>query len=380
MKPIKFVLFLSAYLFLSMFQNSSAQIVNTRPSELPDSLKQDPEWVIFTSDFNGLKSFTYQRITQQYLTNENQYYLDTKIDTSYLIFKEDSLRANTFHAQYYADPQGNKPFLKGSKMERLPLHIELDNQGKVKQLVNWKMYRDEFMVGLSAQVKSNLINSTLFNEKKEELNNEEVIRSMVMEDLLYLFGFYGDTLNMNAEYLRVKRMTSPFSNENLEVLGNLKLEYPFGSKNTIKLSAQNKAGALDKQKLLQECVQYYKARNPDDMSRTEITNVSLNSEQEYRYNVKGNIMVIATFSDVLVVNWQSRGNIRSFVFYDYKEKTEAERLASSKKPLNGDNRSKAKNGSSAGNGINGSKKGKSSSDSTKAVIKTNKKSPKTTNK
>ncbi len=331
MRYNKFVTFLFACLCLSMFHISSAQIVNTRPSELPDSLKQDPEWVIFTSDFNGLKSFTYQRITQQYLTNENQYYLDTKIDTSYLIFKEDSIKSNTFYAQYYADPQGNKPFLKGSKMERLPLHIELDNQGKIKQLLNWKMYRDEFMLGLSAQVKSNLINSTLFNEKKEELNNEEVIRSMVMEDLLYLFGFYGDTLNMNAEYLRVKRMNSPFSNENLEVLGNLKLEYPFGSKNTIKLSAQNKAGALDKQKLLQECVQYYKARNPDELSRTEITNVSLNSEQEYRYNVKGNIMVIATFSDVLVVNWQSRGNIRSFVFYDYSEKTEAERLASQKK-------------------------------------------------
>ncbi len=362
MKSIKSALLITAYLILCSLQTGFAQIVNTRPSELPDSLKQDPEWVIFTSDFNALKSFTYQRITQQYLTNENQYYLDTKIDTAYLIFKEDSIRSNTYHAQYYADPQGTKPFLKGSKMERLPLHIELDNQGKVKQLVNWKMYRDEFMLGLSAQVKSNLINSTLFNEKKEELNNEEVIRSMVMEDLLYLFGFYGDTLNMNAEYLRVKRMTSPFSNENLEVLGNLKLEYPYGSKNTIKLSAQNKAGALDKQKLLQECVQYYKSRNPDNMSRTEITNVNLNSEQEYRYNVKGNIMVVATFSDVLVVNWQSRGNIRSFVFYDYKEKTEAERLASSKKT----------------NGV--TQKNNTPSKSTKTSSKTNKKSTKSPKK
>jgi hypothetical protein len=333
MKPNTFILFLITCFFGSLLQNSSAQIVNTRPSELPDSLKQDPEWVIFNSDFNVLKTFTYQRITQQYLTNENQYYLDTKIDTSYLVFKADSLKTNTFYAQYYSDPQGLKPFLKGSKMERLPMHIELDQQGKVARLLNWKLYRDEFMVGLSAQVKSNLINTAMFNEKKEELNNEEVIRSMVMEDLLYLFGFYGDTLNMNAEYLRVKRMTSPFSNENLEVLGNLKLEFPYGSKNTIKLSAQNKAGALDKQKLLQECVQYYKSRNPDNMSRTEITNVSLNSEQEFRYNVKGNIMVVATFSDILVVNWQSRGNIRSFVFYDYKEITESERKIPAKKSI-----------------------------------------------
>ncbi len=338
MKLNTLILFLITSCFGSLVQNSSAQIVNTRPSELPDSLKQDPEWVIFNSDFNSLKTFTYQRITQQYLTNENQYYLDTKIDTSYLVFKEDSLNVNTFYAQYYADPQGLKPFLKGSKMERLPMHIELDQQGKVARLLNWKLYRDEFMVGLSAQVKSNLINTAMFNEKKEELNNEEVIRSMVMEDLLYLFGFYGDTLNMNAEYLRVKRLTSPFSNENLEVLGNLKLEYPYGSKNTIKLSAQNKAGALDKQKLLQECVQYYKSRNPDNMSRTEITNVSLNSEQEFRYNVKGNIMVVATFSDILVVNWQSRGNIRSFVFYDYKEKSEAERSATLNRVKNATNK------------------------------------------
>jgi hypothetical protein len=205
------------------------------------------------------------------------------------------------------------------------------------------------MMGLSAQVKSNLINSAMFNEKKDELNNEAVIRSMVMEDLLYLFGFYGDTLDMNSEYLRVKRMTSPFSNENLEVLGNLKLEYPYGSKNTIKLSAQNKAGALDKQKLLQECVQYYKSRNPDELSRTEITNVGLNSEQEYRYNVKGNIMVIATFSDVLVVNWQSRGNIRSFVFYDYSEKSEAERISPRKSNGNLDKNSKKSVGSTSVN-------------------------------
>jgi len=330
MNPVRILIVLFGMGMLAVPQKSVAQIINTRPSALPDSLKQDPEWVVFGSDFNNLKSFTYQRITQQYLTNENQYYLDTKIDTSYLIFKADSLKKNIFNVQYFADSKGQKPFLKGSRMERMPLQIELDQQGKIKKLLNWNIFRDEFMLGLSAQVRSNLINANMFNEKKEELNNEAVIRSMVMEDVLYLFGFYGDTLNVNAEYLRVKRLTSPFSNEDLEVLGNLKLEYPNGTKNTIRLTAQNKAGALDKQKLLQECVQYYKSKNPDELSRTEITNIGLNSEQEFRYNVKGKIMVVATFSDILVVNWQSRGNIRSFVFYDYQEKPNPTKTKSNK--------------------------------------------------
>ena len=51
------------------------------------------------------KRIVFQRIQQQYLTNENQYVLDLKIDTSYLIFTRND--KNKFEGNLIVD--GGKP-------------------------------------------------------------------------------------------------------------------------------------------------------------------------------------------------------------------------------------------------------------------------------
>jgi hypothetical protein len=81
--------------------------------------------------------------------------------------------------------------------------------------------------------------------------------------------------------------------------------------------AENIVGALQKQQLLEECKVYIKKTSPDNEAPTEIQSVILNSEQDFRYNASKQLIIIANFSDVLAINKQSRGNIRSFKFWDY---------------------------------------------------------------
>ena len=58
--------------------------------------------------------------------------------------------------------------------------------------------------------------------------------------------------------------------------------------------------------------------NTDKTAQTELKGVSLNSEQEYTYNMAQKRMLKITFSDVLVINFQSRGNIRYFTLIDFE--------------------------------------------------------------
>lgn len=283
-----------------------------------NSLDDSIELVLVKSKITQFKSFTYLKVTQQYITNENQYFLDLKIDSSFLIFTQDSLNKLVYHGRAFADDKGKLPWTKGSKMERKKISLRFNEAGKIVELVNWKEYRDEFMTALSAQAKSKLITNETFNEQKLILNDEANVRGLAIEDLSYLFGLYGDTFDLNIEYLRVKKLKNPFTNSYIEVLGNFKGSYPEGTKNTVQFKAENKVGSLQKQQLLEECKAYIKKTSPNDEAPTEIQSVILNSEQDYRYNASKQIIIIANFSDVLAINKQSRGNIRSFKFWDYQ--------------------------------------------------------------
>jgi len=281
------------------------------------STDDSTELVHVKSKLTQFKSFTYLRVTQQYITNENQYFLDLKIDSSFLIFTQDSLNKSVFHGRLFADDNGKVAWAKGSKIERKTISLRFNESGKIIELLNWKDYRDEFMTALSAQSKAKLITNETFLEQKEILNVEDNVRGLAIEDLNYLFGLYGDTFDLNIEYLRVKKLKNPFTNQYLEVLGNFKGNYPEGTKNTIQFKAENKVGALQKQQLLEECKVYIKKTSPDNEAPTEIQSVILNSEQDFRYNASKQLIIIANFSDVLAINKQSRGNIRSFKFWDY---------------------------------------------------------------
>ena len=107
-------------------------------------------------------------------------------------------------------------------------------------------------------------------------------------------------------------MKSPFSEELIDVLGSLESERPAAGIHSIKIFAQNKAGEDLKPYLLEECKRFLKAKNSGDAPLPEIQSVGLNSEQDFRYNKMRKHLMMVTLSDVISINLQSRGNIRTY--------------------------------------------------------------------
>ena len=298
---------------------TSAQINNTGTFAADTSeLGHIPELEYIGSDFHRYKSFMFRRVAQEYIANENGFLLDVKLDTAFLIFNRSNEDTTVFTGNYFDDDDGQKPFKKSNDIEKLPLEIRLSSNGKIGELVNWKIFRDYFVSSLSKQAQAELITPAYFREQKEVLNKEAVIRLLVMEDLFYLFDIYGDTVDLNLTYLRVKGLKSPFSGKKLQVLGNLSIERVDGAANTLRFKAQNKADGPVKQQLMDEAIRYLKAKEQDKYSSTQILNVGLNSEQEFDYNLKAKCLMKATLSDVVVLNLQSRGNVRVYQLWDYR--------------------------------------------------------------
>ncbi len=273
---------------------------------------------IVENDILTHKRIVFQRIQQQYLTNENQYVLDLKIDTSYLIFIRNEKNKFEYTASYFADEEGKKIYTKLTDIEKIPFVLKFNVKGKITQLVNWKLFRDEFLKGISNQVRANLLTASDFEFNKTRLNNEAVVRRMAMDDIGYIFSLNGDTFNEDIEYLRMKAVRSPFNSQDLQILGSLKISRPIGTKNTLLFKAQNKAGKPEKIELLQQCKDYMAANNSEKVFQTEITAVGLNSEQEYSYNSAQRRMLWVKFSDVISINLQARGNIRDYKLYDFE--------------------------------------------------------------
>lgn len=273
--------------------------------------------LIVSTDILAHKKVVFQRIVQQYITNENQYILDAKSDTTYLIFNRDSIDKLMYHAAYFTDPLGKNRFTNTNAIEKKSLKIKFNKKGKITQLLNWKEFRDEFMSGFSVNVRANQMTSEEFDLNKKRVNNEAVIRRMAMEDIGYMFSLNGDTFVEDVEYLRVKAVRDPFSSEDMQLLGNLKMTKPVGTQNTIVFNAVNKAGPKEKQLLMEECREYLEKNNTDKTAQTELKGVSLNSEQEFTYNIAQKRMLKVTLSDILVINFQSRGNIRYFTLFDF---------------------------------------------------------------
>lgn len=277
-----------------------------------------PELEYIASNFPTYHSFMFRRIVQEYIANENGFLLDVKLDTAYLIFSRDTKDTTVYTGNFYGDIYAKTPFKKANDIEKLPLTIQLTSKGKIAKLLNWQIFRDYFVSALSKQAQADLINATFFRQQKELLNNEKVIRLMVMEDLGYMFDIFGDTVDLNVEYLRVKGVKSPFTQKTLQILGNLKIERVDGAANTLKFKAQNKADGPIKQELMDEAVRMMREREKNMTTKTQILNVGLNSEQEIDYNLGAKCIMTATFSDVVVLNLQSRGNVRVYQLWDYR--------------------------------------------------------------
>jgi hypothetical protein len=264
------------------------------------------------------QNFVYQLITQEYITNENDFFLDVKLDTCFLIFSR-TVGVNTFEMGYYGDATGGKPWKNANSIQQQPLKVKFNSRGAVEELVNWTIFRDALLSGISKQATANLISSEKFDEERMRLNSEKIIRRLVMEDINYLFDLCDDTIREDGEYIRVKPVRSPFSGEDMYLQGNLTTERPAGTKNTVKIFTKNAAGIYEKPILLEECNEYARAAAANGSEPlSEIQRVGLNNEVEYQYNSAKKIISRAIFSDVLAINFQSRGNIRTYTLWDSK--------------------------------------------------------------
>ena len=214
---------------------------------------------------------------------------------------------------------GGKPWKKANSIQQQPLQVKFNSRGAVEELVNWPIFRDALLSGISKQAIANLISSEKFDEERMRLNSEKIIRRLVMEDINYLFDLCDDTIREDGEYIRVKPVRSPFSGEDMYLQGNLTTERPAGTKNTVKIFTKNAAGVYEKPILLEECNEYAKAAAANGSEPlSEIQRVGLNNEVEYQYNSAKKIISRAIFSDVLAINFQSRGNIRTYTLWDAK--------------------------------------------------------------
>lgn len=279
---------------------------------------QDSNNVLPVSELIHRKTFVYRLITQEYLTNENGYFLAVTNDTAYYHFKKTE-KPYVYHvALSTVDDKIVKPKTTDT-LKKMEFDIEFFPSGKVKSLVNWKDFRDVFVSSASAQVRQALITPSEFEDTKTRLNDEGYVRRVSMEDLNYVFALNGDTFNPDIEYIRLKTIRSPFSGYDYYFQGTLKLEKPPGTKNTMLFQAQNAAGAAEKPLLMEEAKVFYRKKLPPGEVATEIMKVDLNSEQSYQYNIAQHRMIKVTLSDVVVLDNSSRGNIRIYELWDIGE-------------------------------------------------------------
>ncbi|MCC7297479.1 MAG: hypothetical protein IT244_04035 [Bacteroidia bacterium] len=267
------------------------------------------------SDLVQHKNFVYRLISQEYLTNENDYYLGILIDTMYLHFEKIAEPA-VFKMTRSLSDDAIVPVKKKDTFLHMPLVVSFTPSGKIDSLHNWKMYRDIFVSNCSQQAKMQEITNTVFEETKTRLNNEGYVRRLVMEDINYLFALNGDTFNMDIEYIRLKTIRSPFSGFDYYFQGSMKLEKPDGSKNTILFQAKNEAGPKEKPLLMEEAKESLRSKVPKGEPISEIHSVGLNSEQSYQYNMAQQRMIRLTLADVVALDFSSRGNIRTFDLWD----------------------------------------------------------------
>lgn len=271
-----------------------------------------------TSNLCYKKSFTYRLVTSEYLDNGNNYFIASTVDTTYLIFENTGV-PRVFKMKTAMDEAGKIKVPNQDSLHRIVPEIEFAPNGSIKQIRNWKVYRDLIISYYSAQVRANEITSSEFKELRDTVNHEHVVRRMVLNDVNCLFYLSGDTFRTDVEYIRLKAVRSPLSDQDYLFKGKLTAGRMPGTKNSFIIHAENRAEENEKPLLMEEAKAYLRKRTPAGEPVSEIKSVGLNSEQDYQYNLAQGRMMRVTFSDVLALDMSSRGNIRTFTLWDIVE-------------------------------------------------------------
>ena len=110
----------------TFFGNISAQVVKGRTTNLDSALKDYvPEMEFVASIFPSYKSFVFRRVNQQYITNENNYLLDVRLDTAFILAERSMDDTSIFSLRYSQDIEGKQALKKGSDLEKMTLKIQL---------------------------------------------------------------------------------------------------------------------------------------------------------------------------------------------------------------------------------------------------------------
>ena len=275
--------------------------------------------LVVKSALQQTKWFSYRYISQEYITNLNDFFLDLKLDTTFMVFRNTG-KPFEYKLTYHQNEAYNQPVKKNDPLMKSEYIIRFDaKSGKAVELVNWKQFRDQLLSDLSFQTANKLISTAEFEEYKLLLNSEQTVRKTVMHDITYLFSISGDTVRLDAEYMKIKPVRSPMSGKDYAILGSFTSEMPAGTRNTVVFHARNKAGELEKPQLMEEVKAYLYKTYPKDSPIPELTSVGLNSEMDWQYNRLQKNMLRISLADVLAINGQSRGFIRTFDLWEKED-------------------------------------------------------------
>ncbi len=287
---------------------SPAPVLSVQDSIIGDTLYP-------ISSLSTKQKFIYRLTTTEYITNENDYILDSKGDTAYLIFTKTS-KPGIYQFKYHGDENGKTTWKNANLLQLETFEVRFNKRGEIDSLVNWKRFRDILASSMSSLVRAGAMKPEEFDANIKTLTNERYVRRLAMEDINYLFELCNDTLVTNIEYLRIKPVRSPFTSADFYIQGNLTVEKAEGTRSTWFIKTHNQAGPMQKPQLMTECEEYIRKNANHNEPIGELTRAGLNNEVEYTYNSSKRAFIKAQFSDVLAINFQSRGNIRLYTLWD----------------------------------------------------------------
>ena len=267
------------------------------------------------NELPSVESFTYRMIRQEYITNENNYFLEVYADTNYLKF--DKVKKNIFDMKIYKDGACKVRYNGVDSTKKMSYRWRFNDSGKIVSIENSADFVRLLMVEESRNLEARRINFDQFNKVKEFYKDPMVVANIINADFVNLFGIAGDTFNPNNSYLRIRSIMSPIDQSLMPVMGTQTLEILNSNAQLYAVHAQNRIEGEQKQAFKQQLIIYMsKLEDKNFDKRTEVTNVGLNAEQDWVYNHKKHYMTKISLSDVFVVNLQSRGNIRIFEIWD----------------------------------------------------------------
>lgn len=277
--------------------------------QFPKALAQDS--LIFTNNVYNLKSFTLRKTNYEYLSNENGYLLDTYYDTAYLLFTNTSKKGE-FELNFYKDLRCVVKKHFPDTLKNIAPIIQFDSFGAIAQLSNWKRYRDLIVSDLSDKVKRGKMKPDEFETFKDFYNKEINVRMVAIEEIVYLYSLVDDTFRTDAEYIRIRQFKSPFTQTPYFIQGNLVVNRLSETGVTWEIEQKHRAGTEEKQHLRLEAQEEMKKRAKPGEPVQEITGVDVNSEYTFYYNNKLRRFMKMNLADVIVINNQSRGNVRTY--------------------------------------------------------------------